>query len=105
MFGDRIRASFADAARLGVMRVPGAPMVPSDRSVRMVIQLLDVPLFGSQKLPRYVAPGARSSASPGCAALMAACRSAPAGTRICRAGDGYAVFTVARGSSAGAADP
>src|SRR5829696_8041700 len=105
MFGDWILARFADAARLGVMRVPGAPMAASDTSVRIVIQLLDPPLFGSQKLPTYAAPGASSSSSPGCAALMAACRSAPAGTRICRAGDGYAVFTVARGSSAGVADP
>src|SRR5438045_3428575 len=36
---------------------------------------------------------------------MAACRSAPAGTRTWRFTDGYDVFTVARGSSAAVAEP
>jgi hypothetical protein len=48
-------------------------MAASDTSVRIVIQLLELPLFGSEKLPKYEAPGASSSSSPGWAALMAAC--------------------------------
>ena len=44
MFGGPIVARFALAARLGVMRVPGAPIAPSDRSVRMVIHAVLEPL-------------------------------------------------------------
>jgi hypothetical protein len=41
-----IFARFADAARDGVMRVPGSPIVASGRSVRMTIHCELVPLFG-----------------------------------------------------------
>ena len=50
-----------------------------------------------------VAPGASRSSSPGCAASIAACRLAPAATRTWRVAVGYAVETVARGSSASVA--
>ena len=105
MLGDTILASLAFAARVGVMRVPGAPIVPSDRSVRIVIHLVVAPLFLKMKLPEYVAPGASSSSSPYWAASIAAWRLAPAATRICRSGAGYDVFTLNRGSAAGVADP
>ena len=88
------------AARLGVIRVPGPPIAASDTSVRIVIQDVLDPLFGRMKLPVYVAPGASSSSSPGCAASIADCRLAPAATRTWRAGLGYAVGTLDRGSSA-----
>ena len=51
LFGVRIFARFALAARLGVMRVPGAPIAASDTSVRIVIQDVLAPLFGRMKLP------------------------------------------------------
>ena len=39
-------ARLAEAARDGVMRVPGAPIAASETSVRMVIQAELLPLFG-----------------------------------------------------------
>ena len=52
LFGVRIFARFALAARLGVMRVPGAPIAASETSVRIVIHATcSMPLFGRMKLP------------------------------------------------------
>jgi hypothetical protein len=67
-------------ALAGVTRVPGAGKLASGVLVRIVIQPVLVPLFGSVKLPENVAPAARTIVSPGWAALIAFWTFPPAGT-------------------------
>jgi hypothetical protein len=69
------RAEFA-----GEMRVVEEGSMESGVEVRMVIHSADAPLFGSVKGPTKLAPASTTMVSPGCAALMAFCKSPPAAT-------------------------
>src|SRR5438105_5721935 len=83
------------------MRVPaaGSPASEAARTVTHPLLPAFAALTGRTKLPTKIAPGARSTSSPGCAALSAACRSSPALTRSCLpVGAGTLVLGTACGS-------
>src|SRR5262245_6583831 len=78
LLGDLILAS--NGADAGVMRTDAGGSDVSGVEDRMTIGVVTPGLLGSTKLPTKVAPAASTMTSPFWAALIAACRSPPAGT-------------------------
>src|SRR5262249_46580205 len=87
------RMTASAGAWAGEMRAP-SPGRPASPAVRIVMGAS--PLFaGSVKAPLYTAPGASAMVSPGCAALIACCRSPPDGTVMVAARAGATDATAA----------
>src|SRR5262245_18953820 len=92
----RITASAGACA--GEMRAP-SPGRPGSPAVRMVMGAS--PFFATRvNPPLYTGPGASAMVSPGCAELIACCRSPPDGTGIVAARAGTTDATAARHTTA-----